>query len=524
MKTRRRLTVIWLLAMLVGLLGLQKPETPAASAASNDKTSNNKVPMAVDGTYREVAAPAQADTSTSTLAATSTANFSVMGQVGVNYWGELGLAGAPTNEIIQNTKDLGTKMVRVYLPWSLVQPTLAMAQASPPQFDWTYTDGVMNKLRDSQITGLNVLALVTGPPSWAIATDAPHYTNKSNDGPYNSLGAQYAGRFYSELVNRYATTAYRAYAWQLLNEPNQVWRGINPHNTSHTYVEHYAAELVTFYNVLRVECSTCLIISGAVALNNWSPKEWLTEFMSWGSASRLDALSVHYYSEPQYGNLGSTQYSGSMSQAIAKVRGDLGTNSSLPIVITEAGHDTNYTAGGTFPASDEMQSRYNIYDLTQALSQGVKHFSIFTYRDSYYSGPGDPDTFASTSYTSAHASAGLIRDDGVNPRGRKPAFTAVSNFNYEIGDQPYLGLGTDVMALPADIKSYRFYSARIAGGQAWVVWRTQDINQEVGFYDPTGVKLRAAVGLYGQSLTVRRAGGYSYVVVGRSPVYIKWNP
>lgn len=488
-----------------------------SAAPLGPKTSASSIPMKVDGTYPED--PAASDAGGAALdasvasATTSQVDWSKMGRTGLNLWGALDNA-ATRETVTNNAVALGSRLVRVHVGWSQIQPTLQDAQNG--RFNWSLTDAAMDA---AHAKGLNILALVTGVPGWAVDLSAPYGT--SQDGPYNYYGGQYSATFYYQLMKRYTDRYYNPYgawngvvAWQLLNEPNEKWRGYNPNMPGHKYTEHYAAEMLSFYNTMyntgiTSKCPGCMIVNGADALNDWQPKLWLQEVMYWQMYNKVDAFAIHYYPTSQYGS--GPDYQGSMLQAVTQFRADLNANggSALPIVVTESGHASEYSGVQYF--NEQLQASHDIYDLTQASSLGVKHFSVYNYADWWQT---------EQQRTQPHYTAGLVRKDHT----RKPAFYAVKTFIYEIRDQPYLGLGTDVMSLPSDIRSYRFSSDRIAGGQCWVVWRTTDTNASVAFYDPTGTKLRAALDMNGYSLTVTRSNGYSYVTIGRSPVFLKWNP
>ena len=111
------------------------------------------------------------------------------------------------------------------------------------------------------------------------------------------------------------------------------------------------------------------------------------------------------------------------------------------VVVTEAGwHDDG---GGTFPSTGDIQSRYVVQYLTQAMSLDLDFLIWWMLND------------LTSTYTYGN---GLVTDD--NPPTIKPAFTAYATAAARIGPAQFRAALTATETQNAKLEVYRFRDAR----------------------------------------------------------------
>jgi hypothetical protein len=129
--------------------------------------------------------------------------------------------------VLEQAKALGVHWVRVYLPWSSIQPN------SPSDWSWSYPDKLFGGLAAQ---GLIPIVTITGNPAWAASNPT---------GPVDPAHLSDFGNFVSALVQHYPDVQF----WEFYNEPDEwpqaVGRGWGGSG------DQYAAMLRTAYDAIH---------------------------------------------------------------------------------------------------------------------------------------------------------------------------------------------------------------------------------------------------------------------------------
>ena len=182
----------------------------------------------------------------------------------------LGRSDAEMMAEIVDYKDMGVKMVRLDIHWTLVRP-----DKNKP-YDWSLVDKVFNALHEADI---EILAILNNTPKWV---------NKSMSSPSDH---QAYADFARDAVARYdGIVDY----WELFNEPNLA--GIK--------AENYAQMLIKGHDAIKSVSPGDIVISAGLSpvpftTNGfYGAANYVETMYKSGAGGKFDALGFHPYTYP----------------------------------------------------------------------------------------------------------------------------------------------------------------------------------------------------------------------------------
>lgn len=191
---------------------------------------------------------------------------------GISY----GMFGPPES-IIGPMRDLGARLVRVYVYWSQVEP-------SPGRYDWSVVDALLAQLSGDE----EVWVTVCASSQWGtrIATDFLPPSPAADADAYH--------RFVRELVARCRS---RVQYWQCDNEPSNVgllWAGS---------AAEYAGQLGVFHRAVKEADPRAAVVLGGCGYDvlsspaDGAPRAFFDEVLS-AAGGCFDLFDVHLYDSP----------------------------------------------------------------------------------------------------------------------------------------------------------------------------------------------------------------------------------
>lgn len=195
---------------------------------------------------------------------------------------------APAGEAdrqIATAHQLHAKVVRVEVPWSVMEPRAA-GQIDPRAL--IYTDRVAEA---AAADGMRVLMMVQGTPCWASSAPrtllracVPGRVSRANSWPPAEAGAFAA--FVAYLAQRYGS---RLAAIEIWNEPDQANEAYfaGPNKAA-----RYAAMLRAAYPAIKQADPSVSVLGGSLVGSNGA---FLRALYAAGIKGFYDGLAVHYY-------------------------------------------------------------------------------------------------------------------------------------------------------------------------------------------------------------------------------------
>lgn len=186
------------------------------------------------------------------------------------------LTPAEIDRQLDELQGLGVQNVRVFVPWSFVQPTAGT-------YDWSTMDTIM---KAAAARNMGVLAEINSTPAWA----APSGTLPGAGQPDLTAFRQFVGAFatkYSDVVS----------AYEIWNEPNYVafHQPVSP--------EAYTQLLQAAYPEIKsIDPTATVVAAGLGAVLSFGgitldPVEYVKRMYQAGAAPYFDALAFHPYQE-----------------------------------------------------------------------------------------------------------------------------------------------------------------------------------------------------------------------------------
>jgi Cellulase (glycosyl hydrolase family 5) len=196
-----------------------------------------------------------------------------------------GATPAEASREIAQAKALHAKIVRVAVPWSVMEPTSA-GEVSPQAL--FFTDRLVNAASAARI---RVIMTVDSTPCWATSAPASLLRGcvGTQDNPANAWPpvdpAQYAA-FTAYLAKRYGTNLAAIEIWNEPDQSNQLYfAGPNK-------VQRYAAILRAAYPAIKAANPQVTVIGGSLVGSNGV---FLRELYAAGIKGFYDGLAVHFY-------------------------------------------------------------------------------------------------------------------------------------------------------------------------------------------------------------------------------------
>lgn len=205
---------------------------------------------------------------------------------GVNIGGVSGLPPAAASTAIAQARALHANVVRVELPWSVLEPR-GPNQIEPRAL--AFTDRL---LADAAASGIRVIGLVDRTPCWASSAPAallskcvPESSSRANAWP-PANPSDYA-TFVAYLAQRYGPQLAAIEVW---NEPDQIneayFAGPNK-------AKRYAAILRAAYSAIKRANPSVSVLAGSLVGYNGV---FLRTLYAAGIKGYYDGLAVHFYS------------------------------------------------------------------------------------------------------------------------------------------------------------------------------------------------------------------------------------
>lgn len=207
-------------------------------------------------------------------------------RLGVNAFGNDMRFGSPASQYRDIRDTLGLSFVRVLFNWD------DDTQASPGS---SLFYGFYDEIIDSVPSGVDVLIVMTGLPSWMV--------NPASwvDG---NPRITFVERFVKKIVQRYGTRG-RIIAFQIWNEPNMV---ANPDNTTLEVAnnpDNYVELLAAAYTTIKDLAPSKLVLNASTtAINQNFPGslDYNRGMRDAGAREFTDVWAIHYYGQ-QFENL-----------------------------------------------------------------------------------------------------------------------------------------------------------------------------------------------------------------------------
>jgi hypothetical protein len=192
---------------------------------------------------------------------------------------------ADADRAIAEAQALHAKIVRIELPWSVLEPRGANL-VDPHAL--AFTDRLVE---DAAGAGIRVIAMVDSSPCWASSAPAsllrscsPRRSTQANAWP-PSKPAEYAA-FVGYLAQRYGT---RLAAIEVWNEPDQANQA---HFAGPDKAQRYAAILRAAYPAIKQANPRVPVLAGSLVGSNGV---FLRALYAAGIKGYYDGLSVHFY-------------------------------------------------------------------------------------------------------------------------------------------------------------------------------------------------------------------------------------
>jgi hypothetical protein len=205
---------------------------------------------------------------------------------GVNI-GRLSFGSQPAeaDREIAQAKQLGARLVRIAVPWSVMEPRAAGQNEAAAV---AYTDRLTS---DAAAAGIKVIMLVDSTPCWASSAPAsllrgcvPGQESAANAWP--PVQASAYANFVAYLAQRYGT---RLAAIEIWNEPDQV---NERYFAGPDKAARYAALLRAAYTAIKRANPAVLVLGASIVGDNG---KFLRLLYADGIKGYYDGLSVHFY-------------------------------------------------------------------------------------------------------------------------------------------------------------------------------------------------------------------------------------
>lgn len=371
------------------------------------------------------------------------------------------------SEIIPLLEQAGAKNIRDELYWNRVEPEKGVYE-----FPESYTN-YMNKLKKHRINPFIIYSYTN-----------PNYDNNST--PYTDDGRRGFAEYGRQILKEFDNVKWV----EVYNEFNISFgdRGDGPADSK---PEYYFKLLKETYETVKAYDPDVIVVGAATA---GVPYDWLEELFKLGGLDYMDAVSIHPYRYP--GKPENLDTDIIKLQDLIKQYND---GQSIPIWITEMGWPTQKDARGV---SEDVQAQYIVRSHIISLSVDVE--KIFWYD---FMNDGLDETYNEHNF-------GIIRNPG-DQKGKyapKPAYVAYAIMTRQLTGAKF----SHREDIGDGIYSYVFNSN---GTDIRVIWSDEIKQIKVKTEKP--LKVIDLMG--GEEILYPAQGGYVYLTISESPMYIKGN-
>ncbi len=267
----------------------------------------------------------------------------------------------------------GASWVRVLVEWRRIEATRGT-------YDFSSVDSAVAAYTDACV---NIVLLIDYTADWAASkTGASGYPNRSPIKPvylndYANFIAALAERYDGDGTDDSPGSAIVNYL-ELYNEPDYYADGVDGGGWGNDGAA-YAQMLATVRPKLTAANPNAKLVFGGVAHDYFAGEEstgvfvrsFIDDVLTAGGGAYFDMMNLHYYPKNR-ANWTTDPNSTGFVEKIQDVHTILSNHGfgSKPIIVTEVGWHSNNNE--TFPSTEEIQSRYVVELLTQALANDVK--------------------------------------------------------------------------------------------------------------------------------------------------------
>ncbi|WP_185976006.1 cellulase family glycosylhydrolase [Mycolicibacterium sp. 018/SC-01/001] len=292
------------------------------------------------------------------------------------------------------------RAIRLQIEWDLIE-------RSPGQFDWGYTDSLVN---GAASRGLAVLGVLSYAPSWAVP---PRYRDLVHPAPADA-GTWAA--FVAQAAKRYSNVIHN---WEIWNEPN-----IDDSFAPGPDLALYSSMLKESYRAIKSIDPESVVITGGTSPavdtpTEMSPVTFIKGLYDNGAGNFFDAIAMHPYSTPELLTAEGTSDTSNSNQAIKDVSALMAKEGQggKMLWFTEFGASTA-TPGAVAPDLSGQQVGVSPQRQSEILTNGIEFLRslhnggpifLFDFRD------------VDTGSRNVEYNYGLVRSDFT----AKPALTAV---------------------------------------------------------------------------------------------------
>lgn len=183
-----------------------------------------------------------------------------------------------TPQALQQAIDTGAKTVRMFVPWSELEPDGRGQYPGNPQGNADVGAAIArydNAIRTLNAVGAKPLFVVTGAPSWANGS-SDHNVPPSDPADYAAFVARFAA--HSKGVGS-------VLGYEIWNEPdeNQFWHPAPD-------AARYTALLKASYTAIKQADPSATVVAGPMTGNDYP---WLDQLYAQGAGGSFDVVSVH---------------------------------------------------------------------------------------------------------------------------------------------------------------------------------------------------------------------------------------
>ena len=350
----------------------------------------------------------------------------------------------------------GASWVRVLVQWRTIEATQGT-------YNFSSVESAIAAYRDACV---NIILLIDYTADWAATqTGASGYPNRSpiktaNLDDYANFVAALAERYDGDKMNDSPSGLVVNYI-ELYNEPDYYKDGVDGGGWGNAGAR-YAEMLATVQPKLKAANPNAKLVFGGIAHDFFAGEEatgvfvrsFLDNVLTAGGGDHFDIMNLHYYPKNR-ANWTDDPDSTGFAEKIQAVRAILAAHGygDKPIIVTEVGWHSN--ASEIFPSTEEIQSRYVVQLLAQALANDVQIVIWWM----LYS-PGSDHPFDD----------GLVTENlPGSPTTTKPAFAVYQQAVRRLGYAQFTAALTTAEVGAADLEVYQFFNTSTSQ-TTYVAW------------------------------------------------------
>lgn len=382
--------------------------------------------------------------------------------IGVQMYGNTG----PSSPFYLAMRESKASWLRVAIDWGSVQPT-------KDRFVW----GEADRIVAAAATGcMNIILTLEGTAIWAATSGTRSPIKQTMLGDYATYVQQVVERYDGDGFNDAPNGAVVEY-FEFYNEPDFVTADGSNDGWGNNG-GRYAEMLKAVYPHVKEANPDAQVLMGGIAYewfypeneddpsNGYFDRHFLDNVLSNGGGNYFDIMNFHCYPFPNNCRSWANGESSGLVEKIEDIRAKLAEyDLDKPMIITELGWHSD--DNDRYASTDDLQSRYLVQLMTQALVHDVEVVIWWTLINPQPIGPDDEgypyDTGLFTNSPTVEA---------------KPSFTVFDEFRRRMGYAQYVSTNSGVND-DNELESYRFRDPA-TGKLFYVAWTNsiEEIEEE----------------------------------------------